>query len=466
MEQLELHAGPKQAFLGSLARLYPWIRPYYSRPLRDYALHLFKAPASSAEPEIRRHALAKLLDGITRAGIRVGLSTDAVTQVCKELERHRVLQTGPHLLLLLAPEAFYTHIFSLLGLLAHGCSTYLSYAVSTVSLVERSHKGPGWLTLDGTPINIFGLSRSRMIGYSLLAGPGPYRFELVPKGTEAESEALTLLRSLLPTALFERPAHAIKAANLDLWPRLFGRDFVFLQIDDEDIADLVANHLADEQSWLRMRLLEDPRFASNILLELDRLAAGPWSGWLARGTDFFWYYENGKRLPLRLEEGHLVHPLTGMKVARFTAAEIIARLTDRSLVPNLLLMFLVVSILPGIRALGGSHQPVYYPLMRHVVNQALGAAGTDAELRHAFACDDTPGAWGHRIIECHDDPFDLFRKESTNATGSFIDRFGSIAFSEACGAMHSFATDPSWHELQRRLQQGVVTPTDAEWAAS
>ena len=184
--------------------------------------------------------------------------------------------------------------------------------------------------------------------------------------------------------------------------------FAFLQIDDEDIADLVADHLSEEDSWLRVRLLDDPKLASNILGGLDRLASGAWSGWLARGTDFFWFYENGKRLPLRLIAGELIQPTTGMKVARFTAPDILKRLANRSLIPNLLLMFLVLSILPGVRALGGSFQPIYYPLMRYVVCQALEVAGVDEDLRQALATDDVPGAWGHRVIECEDDPFKLF----------------------------------------------------------
>ena len=135
MDELAAAANDKQAILGSLAVLYPWIRAFYSRPIRDYANRLFEAPTSKATSEIRRHALNKLLDVVRAAGKRNGLSIDAVARICRELEGRRVLQTGPHLLLLLDPEAYYTHIFSLLGLAGHGCSTYLSYAVSTVSLV-------------------------------------------------------------------------------------------------------------------------------------------------------------------------------------------------------------------------------------------------------------------------------------------------------------------------------------------
>lgn len=469
MDELAGDADAKQAVLGSLATLYPWMRPYYSRPVRDYASRLFEAPLRKAEHEIRRRALAKLLDTIRNAGKRNGLPDKAVSQICWELEQRRVLQTGPHLFLLLEPEAYYTHILSLLGLSAHGCSTYVSYAVSTVSLVEKPRKGPGWFTVDGKPINVFGLSRSRMIGYSLLTGAGSYRFELAPTEPNAEGDALTMLRSLLPKTPFERPSHAIKAANRMLWPKLFGGNVAFLQIDDEDIADLVADHLWDNDSWLRTRLFEHPTLASNIVAGLDRLAAGPWGGWLTRGTDFFWFYENGKRLPLRLIAGDLVHPATGTKVVRFSATDIIERLANRSLIPNLLLMFLVLSILPGVRALGGSYQPIYYPLMRYVVCQALEAASVDEDLRQALAADEVPGAWGHRVIGCDDYPLQQFlqgRNGGTDWFSSLIDRIGDIPFTEACGSMSSFVADQSWHDLYRRLRQRVVAPTDEEWALS
>ncbi|MER9316278.1 hypothetical protein NKI31_12315 [Mesorhizobium sp. M0659] len=394
------------------------------------------------------------------------MSVKDVSQICSEFETRRVMQTGPHLFLLLEPEAYYTHVLSLLGLSMHGCSSYVSYAVSTVSLVERPRRGPGWFTVDGKPVNVFGLSRSRMIGYSLLTGPGSYRFELVPTDPGAEADALALLRSLLPTTSFDRPAHAIKAANLMLWPKLFGCSFAFLQIDDEDIADLVAEHLSDDDSWLRTRLLGDPKLASRIVAGLDRLADGPWSGWLARGTDFFWMYENGRRMPLRLIARHLVHPVTGAKVVRFTASAIIERLQNRSLIPNLLLMFLVLSILPGVRALGGSHQPVYYPLMRYVVCQALETAGVDEDLRQALATDDIPGAWGHRVLERDEDPYRQFLDGGTVEISGLVDRFGDVPFTEACGSMRSFVTDPSWRELHSRLSERFIAPTDGEWAFS
>ncbi|WJI52124.1 hypothetical protein NLY44_05375 [Mesorhizobium sp. C089B] len=150
VEELTAGVDAKQAVLGSLTALYPWMSPYHSRPIRDYAFRLFTAPASVPMPEIRLRAFTKLLDIIRKAATRNGLSADTASEICRDFERRRVLQTGPHLFLLMEPEAYYTHIFSLLGLSAHGCSTYVSYAVSTVNLVEKPRKGQAGSPLTGS----------------------------------------------------------------------------------------------------------------------------------------------------------------------------------------------------------------------------------------------------------------------------------------------------------------------------
>lgn len=464
VDKLASETDGKAAALESLAALYPWMKPFYTRPLRDYAARLFSPPYSGSVPEFRRQALHKLLAIIHRAAIRNKLPHATAADICRDFEERRVLQTGPHLHLITEPEAFYTHMFSLLGLSSHGCSTYVSYAVSTVSLVERTRKGPGWLTIDGKAVNVFGLSRSRMDGYGLLANLGPYRFELVPANTGGQSGVLDELRNLMPDRPFERPSHAVRAANQSLWPMMFGSNFAFLQLDDEDIADLVTHHLADDTSWLRIHLVENPKVASVILEQIDRLAAGPWRGWLTRGTDFFWSYEKGKRMPLRLQGRDLVHHATGAKVVRYATADITPRLLDRSIIPNMFLAFLVLAILPGMRVLGGSHQPVYYPLMRYVICKAIEAAGIDAELRQALAADELPGAWGHRVIEDDNDPFELFRSAGSEGIDDLIHRFGDAALSQACGSMSGFVHDPSWLELRKRLDAKAVTPADPQWA--
>ncbi|SDN96128.1 hypothetical protein [Ensifer sp. YR511] len=462
MEHQGENGQAKRAVFEALGTLYPWMKEYHQRPLRDYATRIFDYCGPKSPCELRARSFAKVLNVLRRAGERNGMSVESVSKICSDFKARPVLQTGPHLLLLIEPEAYYSHVFSLIGLSAHGQASYVSYAVSTVNLVERPRKGPGWLSVDGQAVNVFGLSRSELLPYSLLSGRGAYEFKL--KSTEASNgHALAQLRELLPSAQFERPSHALKCANRALWPELFGTGFSFLQIDDEDIADLVTDHLTEWGSWLRSRLLENKSFAYNILSEIDKLTTGAWGGWLTRGTDFFWLYENGKRVPLRLVAGDLVHPTTGLNVAAFTASDIIPRLVDRSLIPNLLLMFLVLAVLPGVRVLGGSHHPIYYPLMRYVVCRALAATGLDGDLVDALATDDMPGAWGHRIIDCGGPPIERLGNLLTGKVDEVVGSFGDIPLFDACGGMNGFVSDPQWCELRRSLQAGTTAPTDAEW---
>lgn len=455
---------PKGAIFRTMATLYPWLADYVERPLQDYAERLFR-PVEKAEcSAIRADALDKFLECLERSALKAGYSRGAAAEIRADFAAHRVLQAGPHLMLSLDPEAYFTHAFSLLGLGTHERTAYVSYAVSTVKLEERARKGPGWLTIEGKPTSIFSLSRNQMIPYSLLA-----RFDDLHFGTEKWSTPGTLpmgdeIRTLLPSGTFARPSHALKAANLALWPKVFGSHFSFLQIDDEDVADLCIQHLTDENSWLRNVFIADGRLATSVLMEIDALSTSPWAGLLMRSTDFFWYYHADKRLPVRLVQQHLLNALTGEKVVRFGADEIAQALAKRILIPNLFIMFLVTAILPGIRVLGGSRHPLYYPLMRYVLCRALRKTKEDESLEHELASDDLPCAWGHRVIERPE----LALADLLNGDHAWLQAIFSRheSLEVASGAMSGFRSDPRWIELTRQIATHQIAISDGQWAYS
>jgi hypothetical protein len=76
-------------------------------------------------------------------------------------------------------------------------------------------------------------------------------------------------------------------------------------------------------------------------------------------------------IPLRLRKAILCDETERLEKIPFTHDHLAAALRRRQLVPNLLAMVLEISILPGVRVLGGCRQVVYYPLMRHVTATAL-----------------------------------------------------------------------------------------------
>src|SRR5690606_17912528 len=140
---------------------------------------------------------------------------------------------------------------SLLGLQAQNREWHITYFVSTTTFKETAKKGAGWLHVEGTPLNLFGLPRSRMDGRSIGCLNGPYRFALSnSKGEAAPNASAARLLAELPSDTFSSAAEAIKRANQILWQRRFPTQVKLLQLDDFDIADLIADNLEEAGSWM------------------------------------------------------------------------------------------------------------------------------------------------------------------------------------------------------------------------
>ncbi|NTH22847.1 hypothetical protein G6L73_30755 [Agrobacterium rhizogenes] len=399
---------------------------------------------------------------VSRVALRAGASEDDAEQASRQMASSPVMQTGPHCHLLIEPDAFYTHLFSVLGLTANARRWHICYGSSTVKFIEKSKKGPGWLRLDGETVNVFGLPRSRMDPYSVCGFSGPYRFTLAGQnGGEPANSAAARLKAILPDTDFPSAAEAIKAANQTLWQRSFPQSLRLLQFDDIDVADLVAEHFEDPTSWLSSRFAGYGLFAERILRTMERLNAGPWTGWIRQTTDFFWGLEDGRIFPLRLQDGVLSGGSPLFREVRFDPESIAASLRQRNLVPNLLMTFLVMSILPGVRVLGGCRQTVYYPLMRYLIATALDVS-SDRELLDALRADERPGIWGHRVLR----PTEGYPFLDINENGSALEvaaRYGARSLEDAAGDLVSFTSDPIWAELSAHIRAEAIHPASAEW---
>jgi len=173
-----------------------------------------------------------------------------------------------------------------------------------MSFKELAKKGPGWLRIDGEALNLFGLPRSRMDGRSTCCSNGPYRFALTnSEGERAQSQAPRQLLDDLPSFSFasaaEAEAEAIKCTNQILWRQRIGAPLKLLQLNDFDIAELVADHLDDAGPWMAKCFVSGGE-AEKLSADIDRLNAGPWQGWIKRTTDHFWLVERESVIPLRL----------------------------------------------------------------------------------------------------------------------------------------------------------------------
>ncbi|NKC51909.1 hypothetical protein HED63_22925 [Ochrobactrum cytisi] len=117
------------------------------------------------------------------------------------------------------------------------------------------------------------------------------------------------------------------------------------------------------------------------------------------------------------------------------------------IVPGLFLVFLVIAILPCLRAMGGSRQVVYYPLMRSTLLAALDRSSTprNTELAKDIRADPIPSVWGHRTIApvCVT-PWQFFVAENPETLASLLQRFGQLTLAEASADLPGFTGDELW----------------------
>jgi hypothetical protein len=445
----------------TMSTLMPFLGPYWSRPLRDYAAAVYDCSAFTSKQPDRVFAMERLRETIRRAALRAGYGSLQADAAARQMLQAPVLQTGPHCLLLPEPDAFYTHLFSLLGLDGHPRDWHFTYFGSTMSFKEAAKKGPGWLSVDGTPLNVFGLSRARMDGSSICCVNGPYRFALTDATRKsAQTDAARRLLSELPLSPFPTAAEAIKAGNYSLWPSRISSSVNLLQLDDFDVADLIADHLDHDGSFLAEVFVRDGG-ANYLIEEIDRLNAGPWSGWIRRTTDYFWHVGPEHVVPLRLEGGRLRSAGGTGWAAEFEPAALAEALRQRRLLPNLFTAFLVLSILPGVRALGGCRQVVYLPLMRYLTALLTTRSGNrsfpDEMGRDAF-----PSVWGHRVLRGGGNHA-FGDGETIAGVEDECRRYGEMPLGETSGDLASFTRDALWDELSRRVGSGTAGTCSLEW---
>lgn len=446
----------------TLSALMPDLSRYWLRPLHAYASVVYDVdPFRSERPE-RNEAMNRLSKCIERAALRAGFEAEDARNASLQILASPVLQTGPHCLLLIEPDAFYTHLFSLLGLKAHGRKWHINYCVSTTSFMEAGKKGPGWLQVEGESLNLFGLPRRRMDGRSICCLNGPFRFALAnPKGEAAPTASAARLLADLPTDEFPSAAEAIKGANQALWRRKFASPVNLLQLDDFDIADLVADHIEDPQSWMSRSFIGDGAVAKWILDAIDGLNAGPWSGWIRRTTDLFWRMESDRVVPLRLQGNTLESGGSSSFQIEFSPDSLAKALRAREILPSLFTVFLVISILPGTRVLGGCRQTIYYPLMRHLASIGFELSGAQG-LLNALQKDYRPGLWGHRVLKPDGgDPFQEL--ELAGGVSPLIAKYAQLSLQEASGDLASFTRDPIWADLSECVSARTISSRCEEW---
>jgi len=375
------------------------IEQNWNAPVSEYARHLWRPVARPAStPAI---AARSILRDVLQQRLGAVMQPEEAAKAIDDFEHRPVIQSGLHCLLLMDRITFDALLLAWLGAVENGLSAFVAFMGTTMTMETVGREGPGWLDVGDDKINLFGMGRHKLCRKSTCAA-GPVSInkralEAVGDETDARSWLGTLLAS--QDKVFGTAADALTELNEDLfanWDRS-GRALPIF-IDDRLAASAMARHLDHEDSLLA-RLLTQPARRQRLDHALQEAASGPFGRFLPNATDYFWGIREERVRKLVLENGRLIEPDRPHGVSiPFERLHLKQALLDGVLLPNLFLMFLVLAILPRVRAVGGLRQIGYVALFHQILLAALDETALD-ERELAAELQVRENAWGMRVID-------------------------------------------------------------------
>jgi hypothetical protein len=283
------------------------------------------------------------------------------SDIMAAFDTHPVIQAGVHSQLLFDRITFNAFLLGWLGAVEQRLPAFFVFTGTTVTMETIGKEGPGWLDLGDEQINLFGMGRHKLCRQSV-AGAGP-----VALNAEALRSAATDLHYPGIELLTEEPSgHWGNAADAmaDINGRLVAawdssattRPIFF---DDRHAALTLAGHL-DDENGLITRLLTDPARRQALERALQAAVDGPFGRFLPIATTHFWGVREKRVRKMIVADGRLIEVDRPKGVSVPLERQALRdALLNGILLPNLFFLFLVMSLLPRVRVLGGFRQIGY-----------------------------------------------------------------------------------------------------------
>jgi hypothetical protein len=306
-----------------------------------------------------------------------------------------VIQAGPHHRLAFDDDFSSTLAFSLRGCELIGEDSQIFFNCSTVTLEEHSHRGPAWLRFDNFPYRIFDIPRRRLSKKSI----GEYRS---PVGLSSDIQAW--MATYIPDFYVEdrlakqrvTASTHINNINECVYERVWRGHGIAIRSVQEKFFASYAAELLSRPTFFR-RIVEDGRL-SKMAKDLILLAKGPLGPFIPVGTDLFWTSVDGRVRPLTIQDNCLSSERYRMRFD--LQPDVLAKhLRLGNLVPGLFVIFLIGSLLPCVRFLGGSYQTLYHEVFRDIFLKNLdGNSSEEYEVIRDISARSLV-AWGHDVIK-------------------------------------------------------------------
>ncbi|MGE0280403.1 MAG: hypothetical protein AB7P20_07300 [Rhizobiaceae bacterium] len=420
--------------------------------MTDYARHLFRPvtqPRSAIGKQARsilRQTLAARLDALP-----ADVQADGVLDA---FDRHPVIQAGVHSQLLFDRISFSAFLLSWLGAVEQRLSVFFVFTGATVTMETIGKEGPGWLDLGDRQINLFGMGRHKLCRQSV-AGAGPVSLnhgaltDCAMPGVEVIAAQAGRRWGGAADAFAD-----INGRLVSSWDRESSARPAFF--DDRHASLAVAEHLENEAS-LVTGLLTDPARRYALEGRLNAASAGPLGRFLPLATAHFWGVRDKRVRKLIVTNDVLteVDRPHGVRVPLERRA-LRDALLNGVLLPNLFVLFLVMSLLPRVRVLGGFRQIGYVPVFQSVLRDVLNPENADERL----LLEDLSvheNAWGMRVIE---EPQSVFEQIGAHTPGALLAElrrnYAGRSLADVTDGLRLLVESSRWRKLARAQ---TVQPT-------
>ncbi|NEK18980.1 hypothetical protein [Rhizobium leguminosarum] len=369
----------------------------------DYAKYLYR-PVSVRPRGISKQARDLFEKAALTYNPDLAWQAEQLGVLLESIRQGITIETGPHCQLILDPVTQAALQLGRIGLRQSQQRALIWYSCSTVTMESSAFAGPGWLSVNGRPGNLFGFSRRILAHHSVCASFYGIKFSPVLANRSSSPSKLTILsldmiRQVLPSQAFTSPAAAFHSANQRIWAaEKKGSDTPLVTLDDDFASHLVALHLSQNDGLLS-RILFQPERRGRLLSAAVAEATAPDPD-LKWNTDFFWHFRDGRIRSMRQAGGKLVeqaHP--DEFTLPFERHEILSAIEMGVLRPSLFVVLLVLGILPLFRVVGGPYQMRYYPSFLRIVKAALDLENADEAELAADLNDGPDHGWSLGVID-------------------------------------------------------------------
>lgn len=377
-------------------------------------------------------------------------------RIFSEFERYPILQTGPHCQLYTNSIDFNAFLMSWMGSQLHQLNyTFILNSV-TRTLQWGKQEGPGWINLKHKKINLFNLPSKKMSRMSVCSRFPNLTYHLdnltnYVTESEHEKKGVEKLLGSIHQNEYEGFIPAFTLSNKNLIKRCdINQRINTLIMNDHFTSILVAEHLKDSEGII-YNLIFSSQQRNKLNQIISSLKKDPSSLFLKQGTEYFWGLRDNKIRALKIEGKHLIenteHLNKQIKIP-FNQQAICKALLKGQLIPNIFLSFLVLSIMPQIRVLGGTRQIAYHPLIQKIFCTFLSAEiPAEKELLEELLSNQL-NIWGANFIQSNVTPLEWLGrfpegKELPHISTHYLNK--SIA--ETTQNLIIFKDHPLWKQI-------------------